>query len=245
MKIIINPGHSLECKPDSGAAYFGFKEALEAMEIAKYVKSKLDNLNLGLYVEICQQSGGNNNADTQLNNLVSYVNKSKADLFLSIHLNAATPAAKGSETLYFNGSEKGLKFAKCIQNSLRTINSIPDRGIKADVRGLAVLKKTNMTSCLAEVGFISNKAEAKFIHNNRELIAEKLTDGIINYLISQKLLTDNILITSNETKKIISLPKIALNPTKDNKYDCLINDNLKLKNNSLNTCLEWIKKNYI
>lgn len=243
MKIIINPGHSLECKPDSGAAYFGFKEALEAMEIAKYVKSKLDNLNLGLYVEICQQSGGNN-ANMQLNNLVSYVNNSKADLFLSIHLNAATSTAKGSETLYFNRSEKGLKFAKCIQNSLRTINNIPDRGVKVDIRGLAVLKRTNMTSCLTEVGFISNQAEATFIHNNHSLIGEKLAQGIINYLISQKLLTDNILITSNETKKAISLPKIVLNPTKDNKYDCLINDNLKLKNNSLNTCLEWIKKNY-
>lgn len=245
MKIIINPGHSYECKPDPGATGFGYKEAIEAMEIAKYVKSKLDSINADIIVEICQQSGGNNNANVQLNNLVSYVNKSKADLFLSIHLNAATSVAKGSETLYFKGSINGYKFATYIQNSLRTINNIPDRGVKADVRGLAVLKRTNMPSCLTEVGFISNKEEAKFIHNNRELIAEKLVNGIINYLIGQRLLTDNILITSNETKKTISSPKIVLTPTENNKYNCIVDDTLKLKDNSLNTCLEWINKTYI
>lgn len=246
MLIIINPGHSQNGNPDPGAVGNGFKEAIEARTIADLVKVKFDKLNTGIELRVLQQNRGTT-SKSQLNNLVTDINDTNADLLLSIHLNSSTnSSAKGVETLYNFASRKGSMFAQCIQNALTEIPDKLDRDIKSDQRGLAVLKRTKMTACLTEVGFISNKEEANWIHNNSNLIAEKLVKGIINYLIDQKVLTEAVLGASESTfNNNIKVPKIELIPVKNNKYNCKIDGKLILENNNLYTCLNWIKENYV
>lgn len=246
MLIIINPGHSQDGNPDPGAVGNGFKEAIEARTIADLVKTLFDKLNTGIELRVLQQNKGTT-SKSQLNNLVTDINNTNSDLLLSIHLNSSTnSSAKGVETLYNFASRMGSIFAQCIQNSLTEIPNKLDRGIKSDQRGLAVLKRTKMPACLTEVGFISNKEEANWIHNNSNLIAEKLVKGIINYLINQKVLTEAVLHTSESTfNDNIKMPKIELIPTKNNKYNCKIDGKLILENNNLYTCLNWIKENYV
>ena len=245
MLIIINPGHSQNGNPDPGAVGNSFKEAIEAKAIADLVKIKFDKLNTGIELKILQQDKGST-SKSQLNNLVTDINSTNADLLLSIHLNSSTnSSAKGIETLYSFASRKGSMFAQCIQNSLTEIPDKLDRGIKSDQRGLAVLKRTKMPACLTEVGFISNKEEANWIHNNSNLISEKLVRGIINYLIDQKVLTEAVLGASESTFDNIKTPKIELIPTENNKYNCKIDGKLILENNNLYTCLNWIKENYV
>ena len=238
MLIVINPGHSLNGKPDPGACGNGFKEYEEAMIIAESVKRIFDDYHTNINMKIMQQSG-NVSSNTQLNRLVVDINSTNADLMLSIHLNSATPTAHGIETLYYSTSKNGLLFANCIQDSLIEKTRRTNRGAKADTRGLAVLKRTDMPSALVEVGFISNMEESNWIHNNHELIAQSIVEGIIKYLIKQKVLTDDIL-NKKETESL----KIEFVSIDRNKFDCMINDELKLKGNKLETCLEWVKKNY-
>ena len=246
MMIIINPGHSQNGNPDPGAVGNGFKEAIEARTIADLVKVKFDKLNTGIELKVLQQNRGTT-SNSQLNNLVTDINNTNADLLLSIHLNSSTnSSAKGIETIYSFVSKKGNIFARCIQNALTEIPDKLDRDVKSDQRGLAVLKRTKMPACLTEVGFISNKEEANWIHNNSNLIAEKLVKGIINYLINQKVLTEAVLHTSESTfNDNTKVPKIELIPAENNKYNCKIDGKLILENNNLYTCLNWIKENYV
>lgn len=246
MLIIINPGHSLNGKPDPGACGNGFKEHEEAAKIAQVVKEIFDSYNTNIEMKVIQQSG-NIDSNTQLNKLVSTINSTKADLMLSIHLNSASAQAHGIETLYYGLSKQGLIFANFIQDTLIKNTGKTNRGSKADVRGLAVLKRTNMTSALVEVGFISNKEEANWIHNNHELIANSIVEGIIKYLINQKLLPVDILDIkeiTNETIKANEITKIELSATGNGTFNCKIDEVVKLRANKLETCLNWLKQNY-
>ena len=246
MLIIINPGHSQNGNPDPGAVGNGFKEAIEARTIADLIKTKFDKLNTGIELKILQQNKGTT-SKSQLNNLITDINNSNADLLLSIHLNSSTSSsAKGIETIYNLVSRKGNLFARCIQSALTEIPDRLDRDVKSDQRGLAVLKRTKMPACLTEVGFISNKEESNWIHNNSDLIADKLVKGIINYLIDQKVLTEAVLKASENTfNSTVKGHKIELVPSENNKYNCKIDGKLMLENNNLFTCLNWIKENYV
>jgi|GEM_PF-6317511 len=59
-------------------------------------------------------------------------NKSKADLFVSVHCNSFSSAvANGVEVLYYPTSAKGQKAAQCVQDSLVRATKLTNRGIKS------------------------------------------------------------------------------------------------------------------
>lgn len=93
-------------------------------------------------------------------------NEIEADLFVSIHNNAASStAAKGTETLYYPSSSdlRGEKVARLVQDAIVTSCNMTDRGIKARTN-LHVLNATNMPAILIETGFISHPTEAILIN---------------------------------------------------------------------------------
>lgn len=230
MKVFINPGHSEKGIPDPGASYNGYKEALVAREICEQLANILEahNIDIELYQQRNEQDE-NLTANQQLNRVPKKANVSKADIFVSIHLNAASnPTAKGTETLYSNGSKAGEKLANLINSKLSS--QFINRGAKADTRGLLVLKATNMPAVLVEVGFISNRTEIAYIKSNIQDVANKIALGILEYF--------NITIVEQKTKT-----KIILEENEDKSYNCYVNDILKLKGNKLRTCLGWINQN--
>ena len=230
MKVFINPGHSENCKPDPGATYEGWKEALIARKISEELAKILKSHNID--VELYQQrneTGEDLTANQQLNRVPKKANASKSDIFVSIHLNSsANRTAKGTETLYLNGSQKGEKLANLINANLA--NHFINRGAKADVRGLLVLRATTMTAVLVEVGFISNLTEINYINANIHEIAMKIAQGIFQYF-------------SMNVDEFTQKNKIVLEETQNGFYNCYVNDILKLKENKLSTCLNWIEKN--
>ena len=235
-KIFINPGHSLGCSPDAGCCYNGLKEAAICAKLAEKVTNLLNSQ--GFSTQLYQQQGANLTSNQQLNNVPKVANASKADLFVSIHMNGFTnPDAKGTETWYSRGSIVGEKVATAIHKELtRAFDSytLKDRGCKIDERGLCVLKSTIMPAILIEVGFISNAAEANFIKTHLDAIAQRIVKGICAYY-------GKSFVEQQDTyPKSIKLTRIA-----DNKYNCYIDDMLKLSNNKLSTCLDWIKKTYV
>lgn len=128
-----------------------------------------------------------------------------ADLFLSIHFNAAvSPIPKGLETYMFtpaghpssSATEAGddaiqypantrnrqnFELAYAIQKSMVARLGREDRGVKKG--RWAVLKTLNCPGVLVECGFVSNQDEAFLVGTAgyRERVAQSLVDAILGY----------------------------------------------------------------
>ena len=246
-KILLNPGHSLNGNPDPGAAALGRKEALVCAEICHAAKKTLDALYKTGTVEtiVLQQSNPTGKALTanqQLNQLVRDINASSADLCISVHMNAANTKAYGIETIYEGNSVKGKQIAKAVQDALvaKAMGGrlFTNRGIKADVRGLAVLKRTIMPACLVEAGFIDNKADADVIADHTDQVAARLVEGIQTYLTAQ-----GIKPAVKQKVPAVTSHIFELQPNAD-KYDLLVDKQVILKANKLATCLTYIQEHY-
>lgn len=235
-KIFINPGHSKNASPDSGCAYNGIKEAIICAQIGEVLSSKLKAQ--GFETVVYQQQGDNLTSNQQLNLVPKQANASKADIFISIHMNGfSSSSAKGTETWYYNGSTKGQKLAELCNTQLTKAfddYTLSNRGAKVDQRGLLVLRSTNMPSVLTEIGFISNADEAKFIQNNIDAIAQRLCNAVCEYF-------------GVEVKTVSSQKAqldIQIKSDENDLYNCSVGGVLKLKGNKLTSILEWIEKNY-
>lgn len=109
---------------------------------------------------------------------LALIRKWKPEIFVSVHCNASTnDSAHGIETWY--ADENDLDLAKSVQTELVEATGLFDRGVKKDVKGLAVLKDYDTPSILTEIGFIRSEEDIEAIMNT-ELIAQALYRGIIN-----------------------------------------------------------------
>ena len=107
-----------------------------------------------------------------------------ADLFVSIHCNAAENTdAKGTETFYFANSPASQRLAQCIQSQIvDTLNTV-DRGVK-DGSHLYVIKNTDAPAVLIETAFISNADDEIVLSTEagRDGIARAIARGITDYV---------------------------------------------------------------
>ncbi|MGG1662770.1 N-acetylmuramoyl-L-alanine amidase [Brevibacillus sp. NRS-1366] len=116
----------------------------------------------------------------ELSERAAIANEREADLFLSIHANAA-PSGKagGTETFYYNANSK--TFAEVVHKHLQGATQFQDRGVKAS--GFYVIKNTNMPAVLTETGFLSNPTENAQLTNPafQDKIAKALVAAIREY----------------------------------------------------------------
>ena len=123
-----------------------------------------------------------------LGEICADANNRKADLFISIHCNAATGSVKGTET-FTSGGAKSTRLAQCIQSQL--VNSLPvvNRGVKAGER-LYVLKNTDAPAVLVETAFIDNPEDAKLLVDREDDFARAIARGVTDYFQNEKPLPD-------------------------------------------------------
>ena len=181
VKVFLNPGHSTQWEIDHadgepGACANGLREC----DITKQVTDKLEAVLKKWGAEVI----GNLQSD-DLEEVVDRANASGADLFVSVHCNAASPAAEGTETLYCAGYNDDKEFAQCINDRIVKDLDLTDRGVKPDtaaaVGSLYVLRQTDMTAALVELAFITNPKEAEMLKNNQEEFARAIAKGIFDY----------------------------------------------------------------
>jgi N-acetylmuramoyl-L-alanine amidase len=104
-----------------------------------------------------------------------------ADLFLSIHTNAAVSAqAGGSEALVFSLSSPAYRIAAAILRDMTDAVGFQNRGV-ATRPGLYVLKRTPMPAIVLELGFITNPYEARYMYENPTLFARGIYNGLVRY----------------------------------------------------------------
>lgn len=142
----------------------------------------------------------------ELSDRAEYANKSRANLFVSVHCNAASSkSVSGVETFAVtpqwmpstassrqtksdnikvpgNDSDNWSQLLSYyIQRSIRAATGSPDRGVKR--ARFAVLKSTKMPATLIEVGFLSNTSECRRLATSsyRQKIADAIASGIMTY----------------------------------------------------------------
>ncbi len=119
---------------------------------------------------------------TSLSERVREANAWGADVFLSLHTNAATRSeASGSEALiYSNDSLVALGLAEDILEELNLTTGLRNRGV-IERPGLYVLRRTNMPAVLVEMGFITNPEDASLMVYSPNLFAAGIYRGILEY----------------------------------------------------------------
>lgn len=178
MKVFINPGHAPSGNPDPGAVNeeTGLRECDVALAVGELVANYLDAAGVGV-TNVFQCDS--------LEEICNQANASGADLFISIHCNAAdAEEANGTETWACAGSYRGSMLASYIQNQIVDALDTTDRGVKIatpGVNGLYVLTNTDMPAVLVELGFISNSDDEKILANNQDALARALARGVTDY----------------------------------------------------------------
>lgn len=174
MIIVINPGHAPGGNPDPGAVSPSGTRESDITAAVSYLVS--DYLQRYGYTAPVVQSDS-------LSEICSFANNLNADLFISIHCNAAeNREANGAETFHAPGSERGERLARAIQ--IQIVNDLPvtNRGVKT--AGYYVLTNTDMPAVLVELAFISNTwDEQLLIDTDRQAdFASAIVSGILDYL---------------------------------------------------------------
>lgn len=169
MKICINGGHYPHL--DSGALGKCITEAEYNMELMEAVASYLEVA--GCRVLRVQEH--------KLADITAASNEWGADLFVSLHCNAANRRARGTESFACRGSAKGKHLASCIQKQLLASIDTVDRGVKE--AGFYVLRHTDCPAALIEVAFIDNEEDEQLLLTHKDEIARAIARGVTDYCV--------------------------------------------------------------
>lgn len=174
--IAIDAGHG---GTDPGTMNGKTYEKNIVLSVAQKVKQKLESA--GAKVIMTRES----DVYKTLAERVQIAKNNYAELFVSIHVNSASPAASGTETFYDtsknpNGYESYL-LAKAIQQQIVNNAGMNNRGIKD--YDFYVIRNNNVPSVLVELGFITNSSDyQKLISNNyQNIFAQSIYNGIVQY----------------------------------------------------------------
>ena len=184
MKVFINPGH--DQKYDSGAVNpnSGLREADVAAEVGALAVDYLEAA--GCECQIMQSdnlaptpAGHSYYNDRQGATVTETANDWGADIFVSIHCNAANTEAQGTEVECY-GSGEGEQLAQCIQSQIVDSLGTTDRGVKY-MPQLLVLKYTDMPAVLVEMAFIDNDEDVELLAGKTDEFARAIARGVTDY----------------------------------------------------------------
>ena len=198
-KICIDPGHG---GSDPGAVGNGQQEATNVLNTSLKLKSWLDK-------DTADGAGGGSwnvvmtrttNVDVSLQGRCDISNNNSCNRFLSIHNNAATAAALGTETYcWSSGSATSYNLRDKVHARVIQAWGRVDRGVKT--AGFYVIVNTNAPAELAEPAFITNAGDSAFTGSSTQqdtlakyhLFALQDNYGIAAYtpLTAQTYVVDN------------------------------------------------------
>ncbi|HSK81284.1 MAG TPA: N-acetylmuramoyl-L-alanine amidase [Thermoanaerobaculia bacterium] len=169
MKICIDPGHggadpgAIGTTPDRN-----LDEKTFTLSVSLFLRDELRDA--GHTVIMTRQQ----DVFVGLADRAALANQSDADLFISIHANAAaTPEPEGMEVFCFPGSVRGRDAAtRVLESMVAEFPGHRNRGVKE--ANFAVLRLSGMPAILVECEFLTNPAQLEFLAdegNQRRLAA--------------------------------------------------------------------------
>jgi N-acetylmuramoyl-L-alanine amidase len=194
--IVLDPGHGGKDPGTTGPSKVHEKTVV--LDIAHRVKKLLDSRGFKVYLTRTDDTYPN------LSQRTAYAARVKADLFISIHVNAASASAHGIETFVtavegasitsgqktdtfiqpnntFDASNSVLGYL--LQNNLIKVSK-RDRGLRR--ARFSVIKNAPCPAALVECGFLSNPTEEELL--NSASYRQKLAVGISNAVLGYSTL---------------------------------------------------------
>ena len=207
--VVLDPGHG---GFDPGTSGQGANEKSLTLKIAKYCKEELEKdgrIQVYMTRETDTGVGGAQDVSTDLKNRISFAVSKKANLFVSIHLNAASSNAYGAEVYYPNSNyrpeigEKGQKLASSIQKQLVSLglynrgvkvsnsqnSKYPDGSVQDYYYVIQQSKRNGFPGIIVEHAFLSNASDyQKYLSSDEKLkaLGEADAKGIIEYINSNE-----------------------------------------------------------
>lgn len=187
---VIDAGHGGKYAGTNGN---GLYEKNITLSLAQKIKelSKGYNINIVLTRNNDALVGNATDLRDDLHNRVDISNNIKADIFVSIHINATaekTTSLSGFDAYISGRNEhpKDRQLATTLLNSLKDIYAVNDT-IQQRAVGITVLDKNTCPSVCLECGYITNAKDAAFISSaaNQEKVARKILEGIVQYSSAQ------------------------------------------------------------
>lgn len=154
--------------------------------------------------QVMSAESGKSKKMADLNNRISIINNSDADIVISIHQNSFTdPKIKGAQVFYYLDNMEGEKLATYIKTN---INQDVDPTNKREIKGnksFYILKESNKPMAIVECGFLSNpEEEAKLISSEyQDKLVSAITKSVEEYYTQNK--TQNQSEAQNETQNEI------------------------------------------
>ncbi|PKL47502.1 MAG: hypothetical protein CVV39_05690 [Planctomycetes bacterium HGW-Planctomycetes-1] len=174
--VVIDPGHG--GKDPGATSTHGFYEKTVNLDVALQVAQLLRNK--GHKVIMTRDS----DVFIELEERAAIANRSRANIFVSIHADSCATSSKNGFTLYVarSGSASSTRLADAIDNCMAQAKTgISSNSVrKADYR---VLTHTRCPAVLIELGYLSNYWEAKQLRNveMQKRLANAIADGITDY----------------------------------------------------------------
>lgn len=172
-KIVIDAGHGGK---NPGAVYQGRRESDDALRLAMAVGNIMEENG---YDVIYTRT---TDATQSVGQKAAIANEEGADLFLSIHRNAADYPGQydGIQTLLYDDSGLKKKIAERINANLEALGF---RNIGVDIRpNLVVLNSTRMPALLVEAGFIDSDKDNQLFDSRFQALAQAIAEGIMETL---------------------------------------------------------------
>lgn len=128
LRVVIDPGHGGK---DRGAqGHFGISEKWLSLEVARLVRTELENFARGLGIPLLVKMTREEDAFLSLHERVSFANSWDADLFVSVHANwSVSSKARGFEVYFLSPEASDADTRRLVQTENKT-EEIP---IKSDI----------------------------------------------------------------------------------------------------------------
>lgn len=121
---------------------------------------------------------------SDIHNRVKIGNESKADIFVSIHLNKIPQEQYwGWQCFYKNEDENSIKLAKSLQENLNESIQKENKRVAMKLDNVYIMKYVEIPISIVECGFLSNAEEEKLLLEDsyQDRLAWGIYNGIIDY----------------------------------------------------------------
>lgn len=170
--IVIDAGHG---GIDGGVAYGDMVEKVLTLDISYRLKAKLEAKGFKVVMTRTNDNALADGKKADMQARKEIIEKSKANLVISIHINKFTSASRRGVQVFYDDTEKNKALGERMQSILNTHINAPyiDRNnLEAIAGDYYITKCTDRPSIIIECGFISNS-------NDRVLLkTEKYKDDL-------------------------------------------------------------------
>ncbi|MDO5410519.1 MAG: N-acetylmuramoyl-L-alanine amidase, partial [Lachnospiraceae bacterium] len=188
-RVFIDPGHG---GTDPGAVFNGRQEKDDVLRLALAVGRILEENGIDVVYSRTEDF-----YDSPYEKAMKG-NESEADLFLSVHRNAAVPSGSGTGADILVYSDTGFsadaarQIGMAIEAAGLAFNGVTERP------NLAVLRRTKMPAVLVEAGFLDNERDNLFFDENFDALANAIAQGVLN-AVNEEHGTPSVLIPEDRT----------------------------------------------